>query len=118
MYSPVYSEILCVTINEEKCVRVYALSFQKNMKIIQKLNLMVVMNMLMMMSLGVVAYSGMKNTNDAFDESVELSILSFSKLSSMMEVFVLSMDEARSYHLSGLEDSRISILNTRLHLSH
>lgn len=76
------------------------------MKIIQKLSLMIVMNVLMMMSLGVVAYSGMKNTNDAFDESVELPIPSILKLSGMTEAFILSMDEARSYRLYGSEDSK------------
>ncbi len=76
------------------------------MKMIQKLSLVIVMNTLMMMGLGTVAYFGMKNTTDAFSRSLVLPIPSILKLSSMTEAFILSMDEARSYHLSGSEDSK------------
>ena len=100
-----FGDSLCYN-QQEEYVRINELFFQKNMKIIQKLSLMIVMNVLMMMSLGVVAYSGMKNTNDAFDESVELPIPNILKLSGMTEAFILSMDEACSYRLSGSEDSK------------
>ncbi len=80
--------------------------FLKNMKIIQKLSLMVVMSTLMMMGLGAVAYSGMKNTNDAFDESLKFPIPSILKLSGMTEAFIWSIDEARSYRLYDSEDAK------------
>lgn len=76
------------------------------MKIKYKLAFVVAIGLVMIVALGSVARYGVKSINNRFDDLVELPIPSILRLSTMTEVFILSVEEAHSYRLYGSEKSK------------
>lgn len=78
------------------------------MGIRNKLFLSVFVSLAMIVGLSVVSLLEIRRVNDHFDKMIALPIPSILRLSAMTEVFLLGIDEAHSYRLSGAVESRES----------
>lgn len=78
------------------------------MKIAYKLYIVIAISLITIIGLGLVSYSGVKKISTSFDTLVQFPIPSMLRLSDMTEAFILSVEEAHSYRLYGLAESKES----------